>query len=186
MRAGSPFGVYLGASEPDLQWMRRDHRLEIIPSHPVAWRSPGRDLNDIFGGSFARQASMLQRLHQQQFRRLVLSAYREQCAICRLRRVQLLDAAHILPERHSKGIADVPNGLGLCKIHHSAYDSNIIGIDAAARIHVREDILPEKDGPMLKYGIQETAGERLILARHDASKPNPEFLAERFERFRAA
>lgn len=130
--------------------------------------------------------SVLQRLHQQQFRRMVLKAYREQCAICRLRHVQLLDAAHILPDRHSKGVAAVPNGLGLCKIHHSAYDSDIIGIDADARIHVREDILLEKDGPMLKHGIQEVSGGKLLLPRSSSAKPNPDFLAERFDRFRAA
>jgi putative restriction endonuclease len=130
--------------------------------------------------------SVLQRLHQQQFRRMVLRAYREQCAICRLRHVPLLDAAHILPDRHPKGVAAVPNGLGLCKIHHSAYDSNIIGIDADARVHVREDILREVDGPMLKHGIQEVAGGNLQLPRSPTAKPNPEFLAERYERFKAA
>lgn len=130
--------------------------------------------------------SVLQRLHQQQFRRMVLRAYREQCAICRLRHVQLLDAAHILPDRHPQGEAAVPNGLGLCKIHHSAYDSNIIGIDARARVHVRHDILLETDGPMLKHGIQEIEGNQLLLPRKAVSRPNPEFLAERFERFQAA
>ena len=130
--------------------------------------------------------SILYRLHQQQFRRMVLKAYREQCAICRLRHVPLLDAAHILPDRHPKGLAAVPNGLGLCKIHHSAYDANIIGIDADVRVHVREDILREVDGPMLKHGIQEIAGGRLILPRSEALRPNPEFLAERFDRFKAA
>lgn len=130
--------------------------------------------------------SVLQRLHQQQFRRMVLRAYREQCAICRLRHVQLLDAAHILPDRHPRGEAAVPNGLGLCKIHHSAYDSNIIGIDADTRVHVRHDILLEKDGPMLKHGIQEVEGGRLILPRRTSSRPNRDYLAERFERFRAA
>lgn len=130
--------------------------------------------------------SVLQRLHQQRFRRMVLRAYREQCAICRLRHVPLLDAAHILPDRHPRGVAAVPNGLGLCKIHHSAYDANIIGIDAGAQIHVRRDILLEKDGPMLQHGIQEIEGLRLLLPRSAASKPNPEFLAERFDRFRAA
>src|SRR5690606_5750403 len=39
---------------------------------------------------------VLQRLHQQKFRRMVLHAYREQCAICHLRHLELLDAAHIL------------------------------------------------------------------------------------------
>ena len=31
-----------------------------------------------------------QRLHQQQFRRMVLTAYRERCTICRLRETRLL------------------------------------------------------------------------------------------------
>lgn len=130
--------------------------------------------------------SVLYRIHQQQFRRMVLKAYREQCAICRLRHIPLLDAAHILADRHPKGIAAVPNGLGLCKIHHSAYDANIIGIDPEVRVHVREDILREIDGPRLKHGIQEIAGGRLTLPRNSALRPNPEFLAERFDRFRAA
>lgn len=130
--------------------------------------------------------TVLQRLHQQQFRRLVLKAYREQCAICRLRHIPLLDAAHILPDRHPNGVASVPNGLGLCKIHHSAYDSNIIGIDAEARVHVRADILLEIDGPMLKHGIQETAGRKLVLPHSNTLKPNRHSLSERFERFLAA
>jgi putative restriction endonuclease len=129
---------------------------------------------------------VLQRLHQQQFRRLVLSAYREQCCICRLKHVALLDAAHILADRHPKGEPIVSNGLGLCKIHHSAYDAQIIGIDADARVHVREDILLEKDGPMLKHGLQATAGTLLQLPRRSELKPNKEFLAERFARFLAA
>lgn len=130
--------------------------------------------------------AVLQRLHQQQFRRLVLTAYREQCCICRLRHVELLDAAHILPDRHPSGEPIVTNGLGLCKIHHSAYDAHIIGIDSECRVHVREDILTEKDGPMLRHGLQEVAGTRLVVPRSGELRPNVDFLAERFERFRAA
>jgi putative restriction endonuclease len=130
--------------------------------------------------------TVLHRLHQREFRRLVLNAYRHQCAICRLRHVELLDAAHILEDRHPRGIAAVSNGLGLCKIHHSAYDENIIGIDPDTRVHVRRDILEEVDGPMLRHGIQEIEGERLRLPSRPALKPNRDFLAERFERFRAA
>jgi len=130
--------------------------------------------------------TVLQRLHQQQFRRMVLRAYRNQCSICRLRHVQLLDAAHILPDRHSRGTAAVPNGLGLCKIHHSAYDANIIGIDPGSQVHVRVDILREKDGPMLQHGIQGIEGARLVLPKQLESRPNQDYLAERFEQFRAA
>lgn len=44
-----------------------------------------------------------QRLHQQRFRYLVLRAYRQECSICRLRHPQLLEAAHILPDRDVRG-----------------------------------------------------------------------------------
>ncbi len=130
--------------------------------------------------------TVLQRLHQQRFRRMVLAAYSDRCCICRLRHLELLDAAHILPDTHPNGEPVIPNGLGLCKIHHSAFDANIIGIDPGARVHVREDILQEKDGPMLRYGLQEVAGSKLILPRKSELRPDPDFLAERFESFRAA
>src|SRR5881628_2946437 len=52
-----------------------------------------------------------QRMHQQEFRQRVLRAYREQCAICRLRHEELLDAAHILQDGHPRGEPVAPNGL---------------------------------------------------------------------------
>lgn len=130
--------------------------------------------------------AVMQRLHQQQFRRRVLQAYREQCAICRLRHVALLDAAHILPDHDPRGDPLVPNGLGLCKIHHSAFDASILGIDADARVHIRDDVLSEVDGPMLRHGLQELHGGRLQLPRRVELRPNRDFLAERFARFLAA
>lgn len=126
------------------------------------------------------------RLHQRRFRYLVLNAYSNQCAMCRLRQPPLLDAAHILEDRDERGLPEVPNGLALCRIHHAAYDENILGIDPDYRIHLRADVLTEVDGPMLRYGLQELHGERILVPRRDRDRPNPEYLAERFERFRAA
>jgi hypothetical protein len=39
---------------------------------------------------------------------------------------------------------------------------------------------------MLKWGLQEMDGAQLAVPGNDAQKPNREFLAERFDRFRAA
>jgi len=44
-----------------------------------------------------------QRLHQEAFRDLVVHAYNEQCAICRLHHPELLDAAHIIPDSDDRG-----------------------------------------------------------------------------------
>lgn len=156
----------------------------VADQHGIA-ASPQEAMMTAVRREYATRA-VLQRLHQHQFRRMVLTAYKDQCCICRLKHVELLDAAHILPDRHPKGEPIVTNGLGLCKIHHSAYDANIIGIDPDALVHVREDILMETDGPMLKYGLQAVAGYRLVLPTKADLRPKKDFLAERYERFRAA
>ena len=127
-----------------------------------------------------------QRLHQHRFRQLVVAAYRTRCAMCRLGHDELLDAAHILPDRDERGRPEVPNGLSLCKIHHGAYDASILGVDPDHRIHVRQDILDEHDGPILQYGLQRMEGGRLTLPTARRDHPNRDYLAERFERFRAA
>ncbi|HET7599725.1 MAG TPA: HNH endonuclease [Gemmatimonadales bacterium] len=126
------------------------------------------------------------RLHQQQFRFLVMGAYGDQCAMCRLRHPPLLDAAHILPDSDPRGRPTIPNGLSLCKIHHGAYDIGILGVDPDYRVHVRDDVLDEHDGPMLRHGLQEMHGSSIQLPRRVEHRPNREYLAERFARFEAA
>lgn len=125
-----------------------------------------------------------QRLHQHTFRELVLDAYQEHCTICKLKHRELLDAAHIIPDSNHEGYPIVQNGLSLCKIHHAAFDSNIIGISPDYIVHVREDILAEVDGPMLKYGIQSTNKNKIILPRSKNSHPDRERLEKRFELFK--
>lgn len=127
-----------------------------------------------------------QRLHQRRFRYLVLDAYREQCAMCHLRHTPLLDAAHILPDRDERGSPEVPNGMALCRIHHGAYDIDILGVDPDYRIHVRADVLEEIDGPMLRHGLQELQGSRLQVPGKSALRPRRDYLEERFARFSAA
>jgi len=127
-----------------------------------------------------------QRLHQAQFRERVLRAYRECCAICKLRHRELLDATHILPDKHPQGEPVVSNGLSLCKLHHAAFDRHILGIRPDLRIDVRIDILEEIDGPMLEHGLQGFQDHRLVIPRRSEEQPNPDFLAERYELFRRA
>jgi hypothetical protein len=101
------------------------------------------------------------------------------CAICRLRHDELLEAAHILPDIHPFGEPVVPNGLALCKLHHAAFDANIIGVTPDLEVTVRLDVLQEIDGPMLQHGLQGFQGRRIHVPRADDLKPNRDFLAER-------
>jgi len=126
------------------------------------------------------------RLHQAVFREQVLHAYKRSCAICRLKHAELLDAAHILPDSHPRGEPVVANGLALCKLHHAAFDTNILGIRPDLVVEVRSEVLLEVDGPMLRHGLQEMNGISLNAPRRDDWKPGAEFLEERYEQFRQA
>ena len=126
----------------------------------------------------------LERLHQETFRQRVLRAYRQRCAICRLKHTELLEAAHILLDGHPRGEPIVPNGVALCRLHHAAFDRYVIGIRPDLMIEVRSDVLVEKDGPMLRYGLQEISGQRLLVPSAAREKPRADFLEERYELFR--
>ena len=127
-----------------------------------------------------------QRVHQPLFRTRVLRAYDDTCAMCRLRHPELLDAAHILPDTHPQGLPVVPNGLALCKIHHAAYDMNIVGIRPDLVVDVQLKILDEVDGPMLRHGLQEMKDVKIIVPRARDAQPDKVRLEERYEQFRAA
>ena len=123
------------------------------------------------------------RLHQRSFRERVLMAYQNQCALCKLKHIELLDAAHIIADKEDSGDPIVQNGLALCKIHHSAFDNNFIGINPDYIIKIRTDLLTETDGPMLRYGIQSLNNSRLILPTDKINWPDKSRLEIRFSEF---
>jgi putative restriction endonuclease len=127
-----------------------------------------------------------QRLHQSEFRERVVRAYQHHCAVCRLRRDELLEAAHIMPDADPLGVPVVPNGVALCKLHHAAFDRYLIGIRPDCVVEVRRDVLDESDGPMLIHGLQGFHGTSLLLPRVPALRPDPVLLEARYERFRQA
>ena len=131
-------------------------------------------------------AYVKRRLHQTLFRERVVAAYSSTCAVCRLRHQELLDAAHIVPDARPEGTPVVPNGLCLCKIHHAAFDQNIIGVSPDYVISVREDVLREIDGPMLKHGLQGVHDQAIVLPHRQKDRPDRDRLAWRFDEFRKA
>ena len=127
-----------------------------------------------------------QRVHQREFRERVLDAYQRHCAVCQLKRDELLDAAHIIGDAHIDGAPEVANGIALCKLHHSAFDAHIMGVRPDYVIEIREDVLREVDGPMLIHGLQGWNGGTLRVPRIATMRPDPVRLAERYGAFKAA
>jgi putative restriction endonuclease len=125
------------------------------------------------------------RLHQARFRGVVLPAYRDQCAVCRLKEVRLLDAAHIVRDIDPHGLPSVSNGLALCSIHHRAYDHDLVGISPDYEVHVAPRLLGDDDGPMLDL-LKGFDGARIEIPRRSEARPDRERLAVRFEQFSRA
>jgi putative restriction endonuclease len=132
--------------------------------------------------AYARRLAK-QRLHQPAFRTRVLLAYDTRCTVCSLRHGSLLDAAHIVPDGEPLGTPTTPNGLALCKIHHAAYDQNMLGVSPDYRVSINREVLEEIDGPMLRHGIQEMHGRTITLPARRADRPDRDLLAWRWERF---
>lgn len=126
----------------------------------------------------------IRRVHQPVFRSMVMRAYENQCAVCSLKHPVLLDAAHIVEDRHELGVAAIRNGLALCKIHHAAYDAGILGVTPDSEVRIREDILAEVDGPLLEHGIKALHGLKLrVVPRVRNERPDRDLLDLHYQRF---
>jgi putative restriction endonuclease len=122
------------------------------------------------------------RLHQARFRGRVVPAYNSQCAICRLKELRLLDAAHIVGDVQELGEPTVTNGLSLCAIHHRAFDQNLVGVSPDYVVHVSRRLREDEDGPMLALlkGFHDVP---LQVPKRPSDRPDTARLDKRFARF---
>lgn len=128
-------------------------------------------------------ATIQRRLHQLAFRERVIRAYGERCALCRLHHRELLDAAHITPDRDDAGEPVVRNGMALCKLHHAAFDRFFFAVRPDYRVEVRSSILAESDGPMLVVGLQQIHGLEIHIPGRLGDRPDRERLERRYAEF---
>jgi putative restriction endonuclease len=148
---------------------------------------PGAHLSDPAMRNVVRRYATVEvkkRLHQDFFRGAVLQAYGQRCAVCRLPRRELLDAAHILSDGHARGEPVITNGLALCRLHHGAYDAHLLGIRPDLVIEISQQLMDEHDGPTLEHGLKGFNGKSLHPPHKNKDQPNPDHLAERYELFR--
>ena len=169
------FPVYVVNDHPE----SREFSLDLTGIHYVvsdlaAAEAPEREY---------RSRVVKQRLHQAGFRESVMTAYESHCAVCRLKRVELVEAAHIVPDSHG-GPPVVTNGMAMCKLHHAAFDCNVLGVRPDLTVAIRGDVLEEVDGPMLAHGLKDFHGQPLLhVPRRSHDKPAQEFLEQRWEQF---
>ena len=67
-------------------------------------------------------------------------------------------------------------------IHHSAFDSFLIGVDPDYRVHVARNVMEERDGPILE-SLKKLEGQVLRLPANAAERPSKTYLEQRFKQF---
>ncbi len=172
----------------------------FLPTFIVGWDPTALKARVAFGMAVQSETQLLdsmaerryalrevkQRLHQASFREAVISAYDGRCALSGLPELLLLDAAHIIADKDERlGQPIVPNGIPLSKIHHAAFDAQLIGIDRDYRIHVSDRLLRRRDGPLLE-ALKGLDQSRIHLPARLKDRPDRDRLAARYEIFKAA
>lgn len=122
------------------------------------------------------------RLHQKAFRERVLMAYGLRCAFTNLPLVDLLEAAHIIPDAEG-GSASVQNGIAMSTFHHTAYESNLMGIDPDGKIILSDKVRGTRDGPMFSHGLLGLDGKMMRFPSYAGHRPNQDFLAKKYAAF---
>lgn len=115
-------------------------------------------------------------LRDRNFRKNVLRAYGERCAISGLRLINgggraEVEAAHIRPVEHN-GPDIVSNGLALSGTAHWMFDRGLVGLSGDLSIMVSR----HSNDPMAVAGIINSTG-KLIVPERPANRPRLEFIS---------
>ena len=117
-------------------------------------------------------------LRETGFRKRVLTAYGQSCAMCGIQ-LRLLDGAHILPAAHPESTDGTDNGVALCALHHRAFDRAFITFDQEFRIHVNESMANELKAANREGGLAAFKGAlrpELALPSEKQDRPARRFI----------
>lgn len=111
------------------------------------------------------------------FRRQVMDAYGNRCAVTRAQ-LNLVDAAHIVPVK-AQGTDDVSNGIALSPTIHRAYDNSLIYLDTRYYMRLNEQKVDELKSQRLEGGLDDLRGyldSQIHLPANRADWPDPELI----------
>lgn len=91
------------------------------------------------------------------FRRRVLAAYEHRCAVCGVQ-LKLIDAAHIIPVAAPSSNDQTNNGVALCKLHHFAYDRNLISFNEQYKVEISSSEIAKLASENKTGGVEDFQG----------------------------
>ena len=146
------FSVYRDASHQNVLSFRSEFMVLYVGNTEVMHQATDRALQNLVSAYRDTRSGVASRklvavakrrieiTHSQyarssQFRQVVLEAYENSCAMCGLQ-LELIEAGHLVPHAHPRGLDVVPNGIALCALHHKSLDTGLLYIDANYDIRI--------------------------------------------------
>jgi putative restriction endonuclease len=123
---------------------------------------------------------IVRKYREADFRKRVLGAYQHRCAMCGIQ-LELIDAAHIIPVASFKSNDKTNNGIALCKLHHSAFDRNLLSFNERYKIEVSATEVARLEAAKLVGGLAKFKQHLLpviILPNDQRDYPPPEYIIE--------
>lgn len=114
------------------------------------------------------------------FRKNVLNAYDNRCAVTRVQ-LRLVDAAHILPVAAPNSSDHVSNGISLSPTFHRAYDNCLIYLDDEFKMQLNTERIGELRSVNLVGGLDkfsEFLNKKIHLPQELSKRPKPEFISK--------
>ena len=159
----------LAEDAASLEIVRRASVLEEISANQVAGLSQQRQIVVRETSRWSRSTS---------FRRRVLTAYDNRCAVTRWQ-LNFIEAAHILPvAAGAKSIDDVRNGIALSPTYHRAFDNGLIYLNHEMEMILNETGVDEIRRVGLAGGVDEfrTTLGKIHLPYDSLQRPDPYFI----------
>lgn len=110
-----------------------------------------------------RLVETMQLYREGRFRPAVLRAYGYRCAVCGYS-LKVVDSAHIIPVADPRSNDHVTNGLALCKLHHAAFDTALIGVKSDYSIIINPERIANLTALDRVHGLEDFSA-RLELPR---------------------
>lgn len=125
-------------------------------------------------------SQMARKYRATDFRRRVLGAYDHRCAACGIQ-LELIDAAHIIPVAAPTSTDETKNGIAFCKLHHAAFDRNLLSFDARYKIEISVSEVSRLAAANLSGGLdlfKNHLRTAIILPNDRRDYPPPQYIDE--------
>lgn len=164
--------------------MRRDP-FELKETDLIRLIEASGELDDLAAQDRARVAAS-RLIRDGRFRKRVVVAYEERCAMCGLD-LALVVAAHILPVSAPNSRDIVSNGIALCENHHRFFDSHRVWVSPdSLEVRVHPQVRQQADQDPISRQFIDSFKQVLWKPPTPTLQPDPQMFRERYDYYRDA